>query len=298
MTVKNDRLSYKDFLKAWPQFLLPHFILCNIMHGIARIRIPVFKNALIRWFAKQYHVNLAEALHDSPTDYEHFNAFFTRPLKPQARPLAEEENAVVSPVDGTISQIGAIEEGRIIQAKGRSFSVLELIGGDTNLAAEFANGMFITIYLSPKDYHRIHMPLPGKASHMLYVPGRLFSVSAATTRVVNRLFARNERVATLFKNPAVGEFYTILVGALFVGSMETLWHGVISPPHSGFLKRWNYENDTSVNLSLVKGQEMGRFNMGSTVILLFKQGVMRWSDNLEAGVAVKMGQKLGDVTPS
>jgi len=297
-TKSTDGPSVRDYLKAWPQYLLPHYLLCNGMHAITRIRISVLKNTLIHWFAKQYGVDLSEAVHENPADYENFNAFFTRPLKTEARPLHQEEHAIVCPVDGVVSQIGSIEDGRIIQAKGKSFSLLELIGGDANLAAEFAKGLFITIYLSPKDYHRIHMPLPGRVKHMLQVPGRLFSVSAATTRVVNRLFARNERVVTLFKNSSVKDFYCILVGALFVGGMETVWHGPVTPPHGGFLKRWDYENDSSSKLSLEKGQEMGRFNMGSTVILLFKPGATTWLPEIQTGATVVMGQKLGDVTQS
>ena len=283
-----------DYIKAWPQFLLPHHGLCNAMHAVTRIRAPFIKNPLIKWFAKQYEVNMDEAVEPDPTTYEHFNAFFTRALKPELRPVCEEANALLSPVDGAISQVGAISQGNIFQAKGRSYSLLELIGGDQQLTKEFAEGSFITLYLSPKDYHRIHMPLSGKLKHMLHVPGRLFSVSAATTRVVNRLFARNERVVTLFENASAGDFYVISVGALFVGSMETVWHGAITPPHGGFLKRWDYDNnDASVNLT--EAQEMGRFNMGSTVILLFKPGTVRWSENLTVDSPVRMGQKLGEI---
>ncbi|KPJ91049.1 MAG: hypothetical protein AMJ53_12450 [Gammaproteobacteria bacterium SG8_11] len=293
-TEKHHGTHLIDYLKAWPQFLLPHYSLCNAMHAITRIRTPFIKNPLIKWFAKQYAVNMSEAVEPNATVYEHFNAFFTRALKPDVRPVCEQVNALLSPVDGAISQLGAITQGRIIQAKGRNYSLLELIGGDQQLAKEFADGSFITLYLSPKDYHRIHMPLSGKLKHMLHVPGRLFSVSAATTRVVNRLFARNERVVTLFESASVGDFYVILVGALFVGSMETVWHGPITPPHGGFLKRWDYDSsDASVELN--KAQEMGRFNMGSTVILLFKPDTVRWSEELTIDTPVTMGQKLGEV---
>jgi phosphatidylserine decarboxylase len=265
------------------------------MHGITRIRTPLIKNTLITWFARQYGVDMSEASQPDAAAYEHFNAFFTRALKPEVRPVCEQANALLSPVDGAVSQVGAIiEQGRIFQAKGRSYSLLELIGGDQQLAREFDNGSFITLYLSPKDYHRIHMPLNGNLKHMLHVPGRLFSVSAATTRVVNRLFARNERVVNLFDNPSVGDFYVILVGALFVGSMETVWHGQVTPPHGGFLKRWDYDsNDAPFRFN--KGQEMSRFNMGSTVILLFKPGTVRWSGELMVDTPVKIGQKLGEI---
>lgn len=281
-----------DYLKAWPQYLLPHHLLSNAIHTVSKIRFPWIKNPVIKWFVRHFGVNLSEAICENATDYEHFNAFFTRALKPDARPLCDEPNAVLCPVDGTISQVGAIEDGRIFQAKGRRFSLPELIGGDQTLAKQFANGVFITIYLSPKDYHRIHMPFAGQVKHMLHIPGRLFSVSPATTRVVKRLFARNERVVTLFGNPDVGDFYLILVGALFVGSMETTWHGQVTPPHGGYLKRWEYESDSPPHLN--KGQEMGRFNMGSTVILLHQQHSVDWATELKAGMAVTMGQKLGE----
>lgn len=288
---KQNNNHFIDYLKAWPQYLLPHHLLSNIMHAFTRIRLPLIKNNFIKWFVRQYGVDLSQAARENAADFEHFNAFFTRSLKPDARPICDEANAIACPVDGTISQLGAIEQGRIFQAKGRSYSLLELIGGDQKLAAEFENGMFATIYLSPKDYHRIHMPLHGKLKHMLHVPGRLFSVNAATTRTVNRLFARNERVVTLFENPTIGDFYVILVGALFVGSMETIWHGTVTPPHGGFLKRWDYVDAPQ---TIGKGEEMGRFNMGSTVILLFKHNTLQWQPELGADMTVSMGQKLGN----
>jgi phosphatidylserine decarboxylase len=264
------------------------------MHAVARIRNPWFKNALIQWFSWQYGVKMHEAIVPDPGGFEHFNAFFTRALKPGTRPVCDEPHAVICPVDGTISQLGRIQHGDIIQAKGRRYSLLELIGGDQNRAAQFDQGSFMTLYLSPKDYHRIHMPLEGQLNHMLQVPGRLFSVSAATTRVVKRLFARNERVVTLFENAAVGDFYIIMVGALFVGSIETVWHGVVTPPHGGCLKRWDYPKaETAVHLN--KNQELGRFNMGSTVILLFKPGTVQWSGEWQPDTPVNMGQKLGEV---
>ena len=293
-TEKHHGTHLIDYLKAWPQFLLPHYGLCNAMHAVTRIRAPFIKNPLTKWFARQYGVNMNDAIQPNVTDFEHFNAFFTRALKPEARPICEESNALVSPVDGAISQFGVITQGKIFQAKGREYSLLELIGGDQQRAAEFANGSFITLYLSPKDYHRIHMPLSGNLKQMVHVPGRLFSVSAATTRVVNRLFARNERVVNLFTNDPAGEFYVILVGALFVGSMETVWHGPITPPHGGFLKRWDYDPKDSA-FRFAKAQEMGRFNMGSTVVLLFKPGIVRWSEELAVDRPVKIGQKLGEL---
>jgi phosphatidylserine decarboxylase len=290
---KQTSSHFINYLKAWPQFLLPHHVLCNLMHAITRVRIPVLKNALIRWFSKHYEVNMDEAVGAGPSEYEHFNAFFTRALKPGLRAVCEEPNAVICPVDGTLSQYGVIRDGQIIQAKGHNYSVLELIGGDHRRASEFANGEFMTLYLSPKDYHRIHMPLEGRVKHMVQVPGRLFSVNAATTRVVKRLFARNERVASLMKNPVVGDFYLIAVGAIFVGSIETVWHGVVTPPHGGFLQRWDYDDDPSLHLA--KNQEMGRFNMGSTVILLFKPGTVRWTEELQVDTPVSLGQKLGEI---
>jgi phosphatidylserine decarboxylase len=279
-----------DYLKAWPQYLLPHFWLCNIMYRLTRSRVQWWKNAFTGWFIKQYGVDMSEAQQTDPRGYEHFNAFFTRPLAEGARPVCDEPDAVICPVDGVISQLGFIHSQRLFQAKGKDYTLRELIGGEPQWVDEFTDGEFLTMYLSPKDYHRIHMPWHGQAKHMVHLPGRLFSVSPATTRAIPNLFARNERVVVYFDNPNCGPFIMVLVGALFVGSIETVWEGVITPPHGNRVNRWDY---TANPIELSRGSEMGRFNMGSTVILLFPRGAASWSDTLHAGGKVQMGQKFG-----
>ncbi len=251
-----------------------------------------------QWFAKQYNVNMSEASNPDLKGYPSFNAFFTRALKPEARPVDESTNSIISPVDGHVSQAGAIKNGRIFQAKGRDYSLIELLGGDTHWAGQFEDGQFTTIYLSPKDYHRIHIPITGRLLKMSHVPGRLFSVNPATARVIPRLFARNERVISYFDTDS-GPIALIMVGAIFVASMETTWEGVITPPHGKKIRHWNYEpgnNKENQNvISLNKGQELGRFNMGSTVILLFPKNRIRWNTLMTAGAALKMGQSIADI---
>ena len=211
------------------QYLLPHHLLSRLAGCVAECRARWFKNAFTAWFAKRYQVNMSEALVEDLTAYEHFNAFFTRALKPGARPLDETPGAILCPADGAVSQLGPIEHGRIFQAKGHSFSALELLGGDPALAAPFMGGEFATIYLSPKDYHRVHMPLAGTLREMVYVPGRLFSVNQTTAENVPELFARNERVVCLFDTER-GPMAVVLVGAMIVASIETVWAGLVTPP--------------------------------------------------------------------
>lgn len=219
--------------------------------------------------------------------FVHFNAFFTRALRPAVRPLADSE--VVSPVDGKISQIGPVTAGRIVQAKGQDYSVAELLGNDTAMAAQFDDGQFATIYLSPRDYHRIHMPCGGRLQHMRYVPGKLFSVNPRTVRAVPRVFARNERLVTVFATD-FGPVAVILVGAIFVGSMQTVWHeGEITPPYGKAIRDWQYQTD---DIQLDKGAELGRFNMGSTVVVLLPAGAPAWQQVLTADMSVQMGQAL------
>ncbi len=243
---------------------------------------------MIRWFIGQYQVEMKQAAVQEIEAFEHFNAFFTRALKADARPLDENTQAITSPVDGRISQIGRIDHATMLQAKGRSYTLTELLAGDIARVEQFKGGSFATIYLSPKDYHRIHMPVSGQLTQMTQVPGRLFSVNPATVRAVPRLFARNERVICYF-DTVLGPMALILVGALFVGSMETVWHGQITPPHGGQLCYWKYENQ---DRTLYKGVEMGRFNMGSTVILLFPENRVQWSEQIAADDSVRMGQYL------
>jgi phosphatidylserine decarboxylase len=243
--------------------------------------------SVIRWFVGRYKVNMAEAANPDIASYKSFNEFFTRPLKAGARPLADAD--FVCPVDGAISQYGAIEQDQIFQAKGHSYSTTALVGGDSELAKHFDNGSFATIYLSPRDYHRIHMPCAGKLTRMIYVPGELFSVNPTTARGVPGLFARNERVVCVFES-AFGPFVLTLVGATIVGSMATVWHGLVNPPRSREVREWPYE---SVTVNLEKGQEMGRFLLGSTVVLLFPKNSLAFNSAWAPAAPVRMGEVMG-----
>jgi phosphatidylserine decarboxylase len=258
------------------------------MHYLTRCEHPKVKDYLIMKFIDLYGVDMNQAENPDPDSYAHFNAFFTRALKSGARPITDEANAVLCPADGAISQLGSIDGDRIIQAKGMDYSVETLLGGDPERAEMFQNGSFATIYLSPKDYHRLHMPLSGRLRQMVHVPGRLFSVNAATARTVPGLFARNERVAAIFWTDC-GPMALILVGAIFVASIETVWHGVVTPPTQRDPSLWDYTHES---IYLDRGAEMGRFNMGSTIIVLFGEGAMDWSAGLEPGQIVRMGQTL------
>jgi phosphatidylserine decarboxylase len=285
-------MSTSEKLFALGQYVLPQHMLSRLMGSITRCRNSAFKDAMIRSFIKLYGVDMAQAAEPDPTAYGCFNEFFTRALKPETRPIAPEPDAVVCPADGTVSQIGAITEGRIIQAKEKDFSVAELLGGHAEQAELFANGRFATIYLSPRDYHRLHMPLDGTLKEMTHVPGKLFSVNAATTANVPNLFARNERVIALF-DTEVGPMALVLVGAIFVASIETVWHGVVTPPTSTTVRTWHYPENPPV---LSRGQEMGRFNMGSTIIVLFGDNVVEWEESLVPDSIVRMGQSLARLT--
>lgn len=279
-----------DKLLTLPQYLLPQHLLSRGMHALAGCKVKWVKNTFIRFITKAYKVDVSEAvLGGNVENYESFNAFFTRSLRDDVHSVAAGDTTVVSPVDGAISQLGPISEGRVVQAKGQDYSVLELLGGDTALAAEFSQGQFATIYLSPKDYHRIHMPLTGTLKQMRHVPGNLFSVSPRTARAVPRLFSRNERVVTVF-DTELGPMIMVLVGAIFVGSMETVWAGKVTPPYRGELQHWDYEGDTAVTIE--KGAEMGRFNMGSTVVLLLPNTDQPWKSELGAELTVRLGQAL------
>lgn len=243
--------------------------------------------ALIRWFVRKYGVNMEEALHADIKHYTSFNAFFTRALRQGARPLADSD--FTCPVDGTISQFGAIEHDQIFQAKGHRYSTTALVGGDARLAGLFDHGSFATLYLSPRDYHRIHMPCDGKLLRMIYVPGSLFSVNPTTARGVPGLFSRNERVVCVFEGKH-GPFVVVLVGATIVGSMATVWHGVVNPPRGGAVRDWHYDDQ---NITLQKGEEMGRFLLGSTVVLLFPSGVLEFNKQWAASRGVRMGEAMG-----
>lgn len=279
--------SQGDLLFARLQLILPTRFLSWLIYLVTRIEQRAFKNVFIRQFMKLYRINLAEAQHGRAEDYASFNDFFTRALKPGARVLDPDLQTLLSPVDGTVSQAGDIPDGRIFQAKGHEYSAAELLGSE-ELAAPFTGGKFTTIYLAPYNYHRIHMPLAGTLRHWVYVPGRLFSVNPATARAMPGVFARNERVCAVFDTER-GPFAMVLVGALFVGSMETVWAGRISPPH----KRSGVEHFHPIHpVTLGRGDEVGRFNMGSTVILLTPPGMLDWQPVMAPGNPLRMGQRI------
>jgi len=291
------RASAADRLFALLLHLLPHHLLSKGMYWLARWEWRPFKDAMIRGFIRLYRVDVSEASEPDAGAYPCFNAFFTRALRPAARPFAVDDYTLACPADGSISQIGAIEAGRIFQAKGHRFSVRELLGGDAALAAAFEAGAFVTVYLSPRDYHRVHMPLAGRLTEMTHVPGRLFSVSPSTTRTIPRLFSRNERIVSLFDTPA-GPMALVMVGAIFVASMDTVWAGPVTPA-SRRSTHWHYvETPPEESVALDRGEEMGRFNMGSTVILLFPKGGIEWRESLGPGRSVRMGEALGRITNS
>ena len=281
-------MTLKDIFTVWPQYGLPHHALSSLMSKLTHCKNPTWKNAFIKSIVAMYGVNMDEAKFQNLAHYANFNEFFTRELKEGVRPIVQEPGSIACPADGAVSQAGTIEDGRIFQAKGHHFSALELLGGDAARAEAFKNGAFATIYLSPKDYHRLHMPLTGTLKEMVHIPGRLFSVNAATVNAVPNLFARNERVACIFDTEA-GPMALILVGAIFVSSVETVWHGVVTPPSISEPRAWEYQ-DGQV---LEKGAEMGRFNMGSTIIVLFGKDKIRWNDDLQAGSPVKLGASIG-----
>lgn len=286
---KISAASWQDRLATLPQYLIPQHLLSVIMHRLANSKVSWFKKIFIHFIVSRYKVNINEAAETNLSTYSSFNTFFTRALREGIRPIADGDNIMTSPVDGAISQIGKIDAGRIIQAKGRNYSVVELLGGDATLAAQFEQGQFATIYLSPKDYHRIHMPLTGTLNMMRYIPGKLFSVNPRTARAVPKLFARNERVVTVFETEQ-GPLVMVLVGAIFVGSMETVWAGKITPPYSRDVKKWDYEGKEAIRLE--KGQEMGRFNMGSTVVLLLPKTMSSFDTGLLAGGGINLGEAM------
>ena len=269
------------------QYLLPKQALTALAGRLASAPAGALTTSVIRWFVGQYGVNMHEAAEPDISRYATFNDFFTRALAPGARPLAQAD--LVCPVDGAISQFGRIDGDQVFQAKGHTYSTTALVGGDAALAAQFADGQFATIYLSPKDYHRIHMPSAGRLTRMLHVPGDLFSVNPTTARGVPGLFARNERVVCVFDGPQ-GPFVMVLVGATIVGSMATVWHGVVNPPRTNTIREWHY---TDRDLTLQQGDEMGRFLLGSTVVLLYGGGVMNFTERWLAEQPVRMGTEMG-----
>lgn len=276
-----------DRLAVLPQYLIPKQALTAFAGKVAGAQGGRWTTALIRWFVQRYQVNMAEAANPDVASYATFNDFFTRALKDGARPLAPAD--LVCPVDGAISQFGRIERDQIFQAKGHHYSTTALVGGDAALAAQFQDGHFATLYLSPKDYHRIHMPCAGSLRRMIYVPGALFSVNPTTARGVPGLFARNERVVCVFESEH-GPFVLTLVGATIVGSMATVWHGVVNPPRPGRLWEQHYQGDAVV---LAQGAEMGRFLLGSTVVMLFPKGPLAFNPQWAESGAIRMGEIMG-----
>ncbi|GAA0694215.1 hypothetical protein GCM10009104_22020 [Marinobacterium maritimum] len=285
----------KDSLFILLQHLLPQHLLSRLVGCLAECRMPWVKNLFINWFRKRYQVDMSQALEPNPEAYEHFNAFFTRALKPDARPLDNSEGAILSPADGAISQLGPIEHGRIFQAKGHSYALSTLLGGDLERAQPFINGSFATIYLSPRDYHRVHMPISGTLRESIYIPGDLYSVNQVTAAGVDNLFARNERLVAIF-DTELGPMAMVLVGAMIVAGIETVWNGQVAP-----LPRQPLVLDPAPGqppVELAAGDEMGRFKLGSTVILLFGPEVMEWAEQLGAGDSVVMGRSIGQARAS
>jgi phosphatidylserine decarboxylase len=278
-----------DRFKILLQHLLPKQRLTRIAGRVAGARGSALTLPLIRWFVRTYGVDMSEAENPELASYDSFNAFFTRPLKPGTRPLAAAD--FVCPVDGAISQFGAIDDGHIVQAKGHRFTATELVGGDAVLAAQFRQGSFANLYLSPKDYHRLHMPCDGTLTRMIYVPGALFSVNPTTARGVPNLFARNERVVCLFDSPEHGPFVMVLVGATIVGSMATVWHGVVNATRTGKIAEWTYADK---HIALAKGAEMGRFLLGSTIVMLFRRDTIAFNRDWAPERAVRLGEMMGN----
>ncbi|MFI9652180.1 archaetidylserine decarboxylase [Guyparkeria halopsychrophila] len=289
MTSPSNAVTWQSRLWARTQYILPHHLISGLVFRVTRWRAP-WTEWLIRRFVKTFGVNLGEAAQTDPADYPTFNAFFTRPLAEGARPIEGPETTWVSPVDGGISQIGHIQSGNIFQAKGRAYTATDLLGGDKSLAEPFKDGSFATLYLSPSDYHRIHMPVTGTLREMIHVPGRLFSVSTGTVAEVPRLFARNERLVCLF-DTADGPMAMVLVGAINVSAIETVWAGLVTPSPQRQIGRWSYGGETGLSIRLERGAEMGRFNMGSTVILLAAKGV-EFDTAWQAEMPIKLGQRL------
>ncbi len=283
-------MSIKDPLFLASQYLVPHHLVSRTMGLLADSRAPEIKNAMISRFVRRYRVDMSEALVEDPRAYASFNDFFTRALKPDARPLDDDESNIVSPADGAISQLGPIQAGRIFQAKGHRFGLNALLGGDAERAAPFEGGDFATIYLSPRDYHRVHMPVTGTLREMIHIPGRLFSVNPLTASHVPELFARNERVACIF-DTEYGPMALVLVGAMIVASIETVWAGLVTP-HKRQVRSLRYDSQARQPITLARGAEMGRFKLGSTVIVLFGPRRIRWLDTPSVRGPIRMGETL------
>lgn len=285
-------MSKLDSFKIKAQYVLPKHAISRAMGVFASARCGFLTQAFMRWFIRHYKVDMSEAVHESPSDYRTFNEFFTRPLKGNARPLEATADELAHPVDGKVSQLGDISGQTIIQAKNHDYSVSALLGGEEEEAAQYQDGSFATIYLAPRDYHRIHMPLDATLRKMTYVPGDLFSVNPLTAANVPGLFARNERVVCHFESEH-GPFTLTLVGATIVASIETVWAGTVTPPTGPRIHSWEYPSDGFNAVSLKKGEEMGRFKLGSTVVMTFPKGMMEFVPALAADSITRMGTTMG-----
>lgn len=277
-----------DKIKVGLQYWIPQHGLTRLVGKLASAKAGGLTTAVIRWFIKQYNVNMDEALHSDPKHFKTFNEFFVRELKPGARTIVEDELVITHPADACVSQFGPINNGQLIQAKGHDFSAQELLGGDAKLAEEFRDGEFATLYLSPRDYHRVHMPCDGTLRQMIYVPGDLFSVNPLTAENVPNLFARNERVVCIF-DTEFGPMAQVLVGATIVGSIELTWTGTVTPPRGNTVYRWDYPATGNKAVSFKKGEEMGRFKLGSTVINLFAKDAIRFDESMKNNVPTQLG---------
>lgn len=279
-----------DWLKVNLQYVTPKHLLSRLVGKLAEAEMGSVTTFFVKAFIKQYNVDMSEALHEEPEHYRSFNKFFTRPLKPEARTIDENDDVLIHAVDGTVSQFGDIHSDSIFQAKGHDFSLTTLLGGKPDVAAPFKNGKFATIYLAPRDYHRIHMPVEGTLTDMLYVPGELFSVNPLTAQNIPGLFARNERVVALFDTP-VGKMAMVLVGATIVASIETVWAGTVTPPAGKNVQHWSYEKDSEAAVFLEKGAELGRFKLGSTIVVCFEKDMINFED-LAPGMVTRLGEPM------
>lgn len=288
---QKDSFVNKDQLFALAQHITPQKTLSRVIGQIAECENTWIKNTFINNFIKKYNVDMNEAIEPNPQAYKNFNAFFTRAIKPELRPIASDEKDIACPADGAISQLGDIEYGTLLQAKGSTYSLTSLLGGDAELSNQFIGGKFATVYLSPKDYHRVHMPLDGKLVKMIHVPGKLFSVNKVTAEQIPNVFARNERTVCIFET-SVGPMAVILVGAMIVASIETIWAGQVTPFNKNVVT-WDYDKLSQVTLK--KGDEMGRFKLGSTAIVLFGPNANDWESSLEATSPTSMGMPFGKI---
>lgn len=283
-----------DKIKVALQHWIPQHGLTRLVGKLASAKAGKLTTAIIRLFIKQYNVNMDEALHSEPSYFKTFNEFFVRELKHGARPIVHEDSVITHPADACVSQFGAIEDGQLIQAKGHYFSAQELLGGDSALAEEFDDGNFATLYLSPRDYHRVHMPCDGTLRQMIYVPGDLFSVNPLTAENVPNLFARNERVVCIF-DTEFGPLAQVLVGATIVGSIELVWAGTVTPPRGNTVYRWDYPSEGHNAVTLKKGEEMGRFKLGSTVINLFAKDAVTFDSTVQNEAPTRMGSEYAHI---